>query len=154
MNISIKKLTEIISKNYADKICLKKQKNLLKRANIRDELIQLSINNIKYHNKNQKIFYNKQSYNKLLIEENDYLKFYLITWGENALSKLHTHNDKCLFKVINCEIEETTLSPNNNFIKTKKICYSDDVNFVENGDFHQMRNLSDTYGISFHIYNK
>lgn len=152
--MKLSKIISIISNNYSQVKNLNFQKDILKNSNITEELLKISSFNLYSHVKNNTLFFNNQNYNKLLIEENDDLEFYIITWNTNALSKLHSHNNECLFKVCIGDIEQTILKPTDNLVKKTEIIKPTEVKYINKEDFHQMRNISDDFAISFHIYDK
>ena len=154
MNLSLISLIKGINNSYMRTKNLELSKILLNKTDISEELFGLSAYNMEYYVRKHQIFFNKQNYNKLIIDETDDLEFCLITWNENALTKLHTHSNECLFRVFNGEFEQTTLSIDNNFLKKKEIIKPGDSKIIKKGDFHQMLNLTDNMGISFHVYNK
>lgn len=154
MNKTINNLIGVINNNYSITKNLKLQKKILQKTFITQDLINISNYNINNHIKMNKLFFNNQNYNKLLLHENDYLKYYLITWNSQALTKLHNHDKECLFKVCHGGFEQTILSQDNNFLKSFSKFGKEDVCFVKVGDFHQMKNTSNHFSISLHIYNK
>lgn len=150
----LRNFIRIVNHNYELIRNLPFQKQFLEDARIHHEIFNISINNLERHINQNRLFFNKQNYNKHIIEETDDLNFCIITWNKNALTKLHTHSKNCLYKVYIGEFEEIILSPNNNFKKTKEIIKPEGIKVVNEGEYHQMRNLTEQYGLSFHIYDK
>lgn len=150
----VKHLIKTISHNYSKTRCLNYQIDILKETNFNEEMFNLSLYNLHRHFLNKEIFFNKYNYNKLILSETDDLEFSLITWNKNALTKLHTHNNECLYKICYGNFQETILSPNNNFLKKDFFHSQNDINLIKKEDYHQMLNLNDSLSLSFHIYNK
>lgn len=155
----VKQLINCINKNYMTTRNFEFQK-IFMRINVTRELYYLAQYNMieNYHldKENRLDFFNEENYNKLLLEETECLNFYLITWNIDSLTKLHKHKNECLFKVLYGNLEETTVSnsPDDDILKIAEIHKEDDIKYVKKGQYHQIRNISEEYALSFHIYNK
>ena len=79
---------------------------------------------------------------------------YLVIWQPNHLSKIHGHNGKkCNFYLLKGNLRESLYDNSKNFIQ-----YNRYTNFLDKGyiddtiGVHSIRNLSDKYSYSYHVY--
>jgi len=151
MNI---KIFDKIIKQYNIRHNLNDCKYLLNKSSfIPNEYISIINNRISYLGEKKEDFFNEQNYNKVLCYEIDKLKFYYITWNLNALSKLHNHNNKCLYKVLKGQINESKIDVEKTFEIIKNTYNEEEVSIINETEYHQMSTLDD-YVITLHIYEK
>lgn len=154
MSKSIKYLINKINNNFIKNKNLYNQIDILKEFDIQKECADIINYNIILYARTHNLFFNKENYNKLLLNESEYLKYYLITWNSQSLTKLHTHSKECLYKICSGELKQTLLTKDNNYEKEISNYKNNDVVFLNKNDYHQIHNLTDDLSISFHIYNK
>jgi hypothetical protein len=104
----------------------------------------LNINNNNNNNNNN------NTYNRQSVFKNNLLEFAIITWLPGQTSGFHKHYNQCLFKVLEHNICEETISGHKQTLYTGNIGYIDQY-YQE----HNMTNLSTTTKtVTFHIYKQ
>lgn len=153
MNISLfKKISNIYNKKNNLFDCVK----LLKKSKFsKNEYISIINKKIIHLEDKEEDFFDERNYNKILCHETDKLRFYYIIWNINSLSKLHNHNNKkCLFKVLNGNINESKIDIEKTFEIIKNSYKQEEVSFINETEYHQMESIGDDYSITLHIYEK
>ena len=90
---------------------------------------------------------------KLSLCDNEFYKMYLVRWGVNHSLPKHYHPQiRCLFKVIEGELKETTYK-----IQTNKVSYdrltNNQVKYIDDTiGAHKVENINNDYTYSLHIY--
>jgi len=146
----LKNTINLVNKNYLKTNNLNNSLNLLKQQRI-DPLECM-----KYFNQTKDIhkddFSYENNYIKIKLSTFQNLEHYIIIWDENCLTKLHKHNNNCLMKIIDGNLNENKF----NFIsnKTEKNNYhNNDTTFIKKTEYHQIKNFNNL-SMSLNIYEK
>jgi predicted metal-dependent enzyme (double-stranded beta helix superfamily) len=98
--------------------------------------------------------FNMNAYNKIILHDDLDFSLNLILWGKNSYTKIHKHNSKCNFVVLEGTLFETKYE-NADVLKLSKSSELEtgSVSGVESGEYHNIFNIDPSKTLSLHVYD-
>ena len=125
---------------------------------------------LKSYNENDWINYIKydfeikdnKNYYKNLVEINDIIELYIITWNKHSFSPIHDHPENgCILKILDGKLcEELYINKSTNDAKYVELINKSTLNVNDTGYrignkiLHKIININDGITVSLHIYSK
>ena len=138
---NIPQLFHSLTKHYQQTRCLKSLSPILKT----------------YHGEDWKKFinYEKGTYTKTLLKQDDRISMYLLYWDGNTKSKIHNHAENgCIYKILKGNFYDKRYDPKNLIQNNQMLLHKNNISYIHNDyDYHSITNILDIPSASLHIYS-